>query len=130
MNEWAIIGLIYDIVGVFVLGFALAITTVKDLAAQAAAHYGYNPSAFDSLVNQRTDAWFGVSLLALGFMMQALGATGIAFPEICWIILPIILGLLCVALVPMRKCALKQARRKRDEFRQQAEQDKKSAKGA
>ena len=51
--------------------------------------------------------------------MQVLGAAGYAFPENGWIILLVILLLLCVALVPMRKSAVKRARSKRAQIHQQ-----------
>ena len=116
MNDWTIIGLIYDIGGVLVLGYALAITSDRQLVEQAATKWTSNPSAFDALVNQRTDAWFGVCLLVVGFSMQLLGAVGCEFLVNGWTILPVALVCLVAALLPIRKFELKRARRKRDEL--------------
>ncbi len=114
MNEWILFGLSYDIVGVLVLGYALVIPSDKQLVMLAGTYWGNNPHLLDALVKQRTDAWFGVTLLVCGFIMQAFGAGGSAFPTASWIILPLILVGLCAALVRTRNFAVKRAKRTRD----------------
>lgn len=116
LNDWTAIGLIYDIFGVIILGYALAFTSVKRLIDQAGTRWSSNRVAFDALVNQRTDARFGVLLLVVGFLMQILGAVGCAFLVNGWIILLVILACLGATLFPLRRYALNRARRKRDEL--------------
>lgn len=68
------IGLGFDVAGVVVLGRALFLSSVRDIAAQAGTYYNANPHLREELCKQRVDARFGVPLLFFGFLIQFLGS--------------------------------------------------------
>lgn len=77
MSELAAIGLLYDIVGVSVLGWAIAIAPDAVLKSQASTYIGFSPAMLEALVQQRVDAKFGLGLLVIGFLLQFLAAVGL-----------------------------------------------------
>ena len=93
INELVLIGLGYDIAGVVVLGWALAFTPDKALKALAGTYFDFNSALLGALVEQRTDAKFGVLLLVLGFALQFAGAAGLDSPATAdWALSAALLG--------------------------------------
>ncbi len=77
MNEFAAIGLLYDIAGVVVLGWAIAFAPDAVLKSQVGTAIGFNPAMVEALSQQRVDAKFGLVLLITGFLLQLLAAAGL-----------------------------------------------------
>lgn len=75
------IGLLYDIFGVGILGWALAVASDRAIKTQAGTYYTFSPPFLRALVAQRTDAQFGLFLLILGFIFQFLGAVKVYLGE-------------------------------------------------
>ena len=92
MNEtaalinWTVAGLVYDIVGVFILARALMATRRLDLLAQALHFWDGNMGVFRALLLQRVDAWFGMPILLTGFALQIIGALNV-LPHVSILIL-------------------------------------------
>ena len=78
MLGWSVIGLAYDIAGVIVLGAALAATPHDAILRQAGTYWNGNVGVYHALYMQRFDARIGLGLLVAGFVLQALGAVGLA----------------------------------------------------
>lgn len=70
------VGLIYDGVGVVVLGFAFFLKSVKEMMVESGAYWDGNDALLQSLIHQRTDGVVGTSLLLVGFLLQLLGTLG------------------------------------------------------
>ena len=106
MNELTIVGLAYDIVGVIVLVLAIIGPKAPDLYQQASNRIGANKSLFEALMLQRTDAWFGLSALVIGFALQGIGALPLDVPSYAlWLLAPILPGFI-VYLVVRHRSAL------------------------
>jgi hypothetical protein len=71
------VGLIYDGVGVVILGFAFFTKSVKAMTVESGTYYGGNDALLKSLIQSRTDGMVGTLVLFLGFLFQFLGAVGV-----------------------------------------------------
>lgn len=89
-------GLVYDIVGAFLIARALVVAKGKILAAQALTVINGNPALFAAFDEQRNDARFGIGLLVLGFSLQLLPFLGVSVASKHW---PWFAGGLVVTLV-------------------------------
>jgi hypothetical protein len=67
------LGLLADIIGVIILGRALAFSGNDHLLDASGTVWNGNPKLLYDLVAQRTDAWFGLPTLVLGFLYQWIG---------------------------------------------------------
>lgn len=66
-----LVGLLFDLAGILVLGLPPLVRFVDEIAGQSGTHWGYNPKAVRILSAARVDLAAGSILLALGFGMQA-----------------------------------------------------------
>jgi hypothetical protein len=107
LNTLAAVGLLYDIVGVIILGLSLAATSDVNIKRQAGTYYNFNSSVLTTLVEQRTDARFGLFLLVLGFLFQFFFAIGIAIEDATKNLLLIALVLVVLFYVVVRKPLVK-----------------------
>ncbi len=103
MRELVAIGLAYDIVGVIVLGWTLALSPSEVLKAQAGTFYNFNQELLRALVAQRIDARFGLSLLVLGFALQLVGALAADAPAACDWIAAGLLGVIVASYAALRR---------------------------
>ena len=102
VTDWTFTGLIYDIAGVLVLGYALAWSSDIQLYRHAGTYYGGNRVLFAEFIVRRADAWFGLMLLVVGFGQQILGAAATQFPSLGWDWSIGVLALLFVLFVGVR----------------------------
>ena len=72
------IGLTFDGVGVAILGFAFFAAKTSSFFLNAATFVGANPMAMEDGITARTDGIAGTILLFVGFILQVLGANGVA----------------------------------------------------
>lgn len=84
MNILSVSGIIYDIVGAFLLARALVFAKDKILAAQSASVLNCNPALFAALEEQRHDARFGLWTLIAGFVLQLVAAFGCFVSTAFW----------------------------------------------
>ena len=75
--------MVCDIAGAILIALAIVGSRHETLVSEA--HHGgqfsgANLSLFGALENQRHDAWFGLSLLVSGFLLQLAAAVGLAIP--------------------------------------------------
>lgn len=73
------IALLYDGLGVAVLGFAFFSKSIKEMMVESGTYYGGNDALLQSLVHTRTDGVTGTVLLLIGFFLQLFGSFGILF---------------------------------------------------
>lgn len=66
------LSLFYQLVGTLLLGWALATTSIDSITKLASSYWDFSKPVTESLVNQRTDAQFGVAILAFGIILQIL----------------------------------------------------------
>ena len=92
--DLVVLGLGYDIVGVFIIARTFAATSLWNLQIQSGTYYGGNQATFLALWLQRTDAKWGFPLILLGFAFQIVGMYGVPVP-FDWI------ALLWMALLPL-----------------------------
>ncbi len=76
-----IIGLIYDMVGVWALARAFAFGHLWDLQWESLTLAGGNLGTFRALILQRFDARCGLILILLGFALQIIGIWGLNVPS-------------------------------------------------
>ena len=76
-----IIGLIYDMAGVWALARAFAFGRLWDLQWQSLTLVGANLGTFRALILQRFDARCGLILILLGFALQIVGIWGLNVPS-------------------------------------------------
>ncbi|MCP4269698.1 MAG: hypothetical protein GY777_29690 [Candidatus Brocadiaceae bacterium] len=91
-NQQAI-GLLYDGIGVFILGIMSWHTAIPDLIKASSARTNEIPNIklLQHLVKSRIDIMFGSIVLFLGFFIQFLSLIGVKFPIILNIIILVIL---------------------------------------
>lgn len=77
MGALAAAGLLYDIAGVLLLGWALLMPSRVDHFVLSAPFYDGNSALFLALRKQKLDAYCGLALLVLGFTLQFLSNVGI-----------------------------------------------------
>lgn len=72
------IGLVCDTIGAAILGFSLALTTIRNLYHQSETYWDASLPLFRALVLQRYDARVGLAFLVSGFSGQFLDAIGLS----------------------------------------------------
>ena len=82
-----LIGLIYDLAGIGVLGGPAMCRMVDEIAAQSATKWNANLDLAKALATARTDTTVGSLILMLGFAMQAASLYVDAAPPLVWAIL-------------------------------------------
>ena len=91
-----IIGLLYDVVGIGVLGIPALRRMTTEIAAQAGTSWSYNSQLAKGLSETRVDTVAGSCLLIIGFSIQAAGVWGLQTPWICGALLIVLLALFIV----------------------------------
>jgi hypothetical protein len=76
------LGLIYDGVGVFVLGVPAMLSTTADIRQMSGTAWGYNPQLIRATVRLRLDTGTGALFLIAGFLLQLFGALGVQLSPI------------------------------------------------
>lgn len=66
-------GLIYDAVGVLLLGFAFFFKTKEGIIQEAGTYWDSNPHVLKSIISSKFDGMIGTLMLFIGFIFQALG---------------------------------------------------------
>ena len=109
--DWSLIGLIFDIIGVLILARALALPSDEQLLMLSGTYLNGNRGLFVAFVEQRHDARFGLAIVVLGFVLQAIGAAGLQFPNraIGWIIAVLVLLVTLAGYFFCRKAAGRRA---------------------
>lgn len=88
------VGLLYDGVGVTILGFAFFSKSIKEMMVESGTYYGGNNALLQSLIHTRTDGITGTILLLIGFFLQWFGSLGVHYEflgEILFIVLVAVL---------------------------------------
>jgi hypothetical protein len=81
INLLSVFGILYDIVGAILIAAAIVGTREEMLIREArpgGQFSSVNLALFAALENQRHDAWFGLSFLVVGFVLQLVAAFGFA----------------------------------------------------
>ena len=76
MNLLVFVGLIFDIIGVIILGMALTATTDRHLLQLSRAFWDASIPECKTLLEQRMDSRFGLTTVLIGFSLQAIGTSG------------------------------------------------------
>ena len=69
-NYLNVVGLVFDIVGAALLAKSIFLNPAASISAQAIPTYDDNYALRLALCEQRVDAWFGMPMLLLGFLVQ------------------------------------------------------------
>jgi hypothetical protein len=69
-NYLNVAGLVFDIAGAALLAKSIFFNQATSIAAQATPTWGDNYGLRLALCEQRVDAWFGLPLLVVGFLVQ------------------------------------------------------------
>jgi hypothetical protein len=69
-NYLNVAGLVFDIVGAALLAKSIFFNPAESIAAQASPTWDDNYGLRLALCEQRVDAWFGMPMLILGFLVQ------------------------------------------------------------
>ena len=92
-NSAIVIGLIFDIFGVFALARSLVLASAISLKSISGSGWGgASPSREKDLALRQVDAWSGLILLAVGFLLQIFGALHLEMPVF-------LAGLIMIALI-------------------------------
>lgn len=73
MTNLQTIGLVYDLVGILVLGVPLFAVGAKTIIARSGTYWDSNPNECRRMLAERMDVLIGTVVLALGFAMQIAG---------------------------------------------------------
>ena len=73
MTNLQTIGLLFDLVGILVLGVPLATVGVKTIIARSETYWDSNPNEYRRMLAERMDVGIGTVVLAFGFGMQIAG---------------------------------------------------------
>lgn len=71
------LGLVYDGVGIFVLGVPAMLSTTSDIMRASGTAYGYSPALIRANVLLRLDTGTGSLFLIAGFLLQLFGTLGV-----------------------------------------------------
>lgn len=66
-------GLVFDAIGVLLIGFAFFFKTKEEMFQEAGTHWGSNPHLLKSIIASKFDGMVGTFLLFIGFIYQAVG---------------------------------------------------------
>ena len=69
-------GLIFDAIGVLLLGFAFFFKTKESISQEAGTYFNSNPYVLRSIVASKFDGMTGTALLFIGFVLQVFGYAG------------------------------------------------------
>lgn len=75
-------GLIFDAIGVSLLGYAFFMKSKEAIIQEAGTYWNSNPYVLRSIVATKFDGIFGSALLLIGFIYQALGYAGVQLSEL------------------------------------------------
>ncbi len=90
------VGLVFDGVGVVILGFAFFTRSVKAMAVESGTFYDGNDALIKSLIESRTDGIAGTLVLLLGFVLQLLSAIGVECVVAAKVLLVSLVGLMLI----------------------------------
>jgi hypothetical protein len=76
IQNFQAIGLMYDAVGILVLGVPAFFRAVPEIQAQSGTYYNYNKALAESLSMARVDLTMGSVVLIVGFILQLVDALG------------------------------------------------------
>lgn len=72
-------GLLFDLAGVILLGFAFFFKTLESIKQESQVnYYGCNPHIVRNIIASKLDGMTGTLLLAIGFVLQFLGVLKIS----------------------------------------------------
>ena len=83
MADLQIVGLLYDVVGIGVLGLPAFRRMTAEIAAQAGTYWDHNSDLAKGLSEARVDTVAGSCILTIGFSIQAAGVWGFQVPLAC-----------------------------------------------
>lgn len=86
IQNFQAIGLIYDAVGILILGVPAFFRAVPEIKAQSGTYYNYNKALAESLSTARVDLTIGSIVLIVGFFLQladTLGYFGFSYFGVC-----------------------------------------------
>ena len=101
LTNAATLGLMYDALGISILGLPAFLRTKHDLKREAETHVGYNSAVLENAILLRMDTAIGTAMLVVGFIFQFLGSIGVrlsisvgwlaviglaAFPLLYWLV--------------------------------------------
>ncbi|MBI3916891.1 MAG: hypothetical protein HY322_07780 [Betaproteobacteria bacterium] len=117
------VGLVYDGIGVSILGYAFFSTKISAFFLNSQTFYGGNAGVLEAGIETRTDGITGTALLIVGFVLQWLGANNYKWDAAGLFLLGFLaLFLLCYFLF-FKKKATKFQLRKAKEFEEKWKRD-------
>lgn len=91
------LGLVYDGVGIFVLGVPAMLSTTSDIMRTSGTAWGYNSELIRANVLLRIDTGTGALFLIAGFLLQLFGALGTQLSAVSGALLLAVLLVLALA---------------------------------
>ena len=76
IQNFQVIGLVYDAVGILILGGPAFFRAVPEIKAQSGTYFNYNEALAESLSMARVDLTTGSVALIVGFILQLVGTCG------------------------------------------------------
>ena len=73
IQNFQVIGLVYDAVGILILGVPAFFRAVPEIKAQSGTYWNYNKALAESLSMARVDLTTGSVALIVGFILQLVG---------------------------------------------------------
>jgi hypothetical protein len=84
LENLSALGLLWDGIGVFILGVPAIFKVRTEIAEEAGTYWGYNPHELRNKISGRMDISIGSIFLLLGFLFQFLSSVSVSMPlEFC-----------------------------------------------
>ena len=99
LENLAALGLLFDVIGVFILGIPMVFNAKKDIFEESCTYYSFNQAQVNSLSKSRIDIPVGSIMLFIGFIFQFLATVRVSLPE--WIT---IVGWIIAIIFPAYYC--------------------------
>lgn len=84
MSDMQTIGLIYDIVGILILGLPLATQATKTIKNRSSTYWDMNKHEASRMLGERMDMGLGTLVLVVGFLMQIVAAQRYTLVSSMW----------------------------------------------
>lgn len=80
MHDLQTVGLVYDLVGILVLGVPLCAVGTKTIVNRSATYWNANKPEAERMLGERMDVLVGTLVLAAGFVLQIVAAQQVVSP--------------------------------------------------
>jgi uncharacterized membrane protein (DUF485 family) len=109
------IGLMFDIAGATILAFGFMSKTTDKIFDEASTKWNGNSTVVESLLAQKIEAWVGLILLAIGFILQLIG-NHVKIDCVNWVEFSVIAVIVMLTIVITPKISGKYAKKASEEY--------------